>query len=176
MIYPMMLKIDFSAIKDATKQKKGLIITCTTNWLIKPFTMYAIAYFFLIIVFKNIIPSDLAKEYLAGAVLLGAAPCTSMVFVWSHLTKGNGAYTLVQVAVNDIILLIAFTPIVAFLLGVTNVIVPMDTLLLSVVLFVVIPFVAGYFSRTIIIKKKGLDYFENKFLPKFNNITIVGLY
>ena len=176
MIYPMMLKIDFSAIKDATKQKKGLIITCTTNWLIKPFTMYAIAYFFLIIVFKNIIPSDLAKEYLAGAVLLGAAPCTAMVFVWSHLTKGNGAYTLVQVAVNDIILLIAFTPIVAFLLGVTNVIVPMDTLLLSVVLFVVIPFVAGYFSRTIIIKKKGLDYFENKFLPKFNNITIVGLY
>ena len=176
MIYPMMLKIDFSAIKDATKQKKGLIITCTTNWLIKPFTMYAIAYFFLIIVFKNIIPSDLAKEYLAGAVLLGAAPCTAMVFVWSHLTKGNGAYTLVQVAVNDIILLIAFAPIVAFLLGVTNVIVPMDTLLLSVVLFVVIPFVAGYFSRTIIIKKKGLDYFENKFLPKFNNITIVGLY
>ena len=126
--------------------------------------MYAIAYFFLIIVFKNIIPSDLAKEYLAGAVLLGAAPCTAMVFVWSHLTKGNGAYTLVQVAVNDIILLIAFTPIVAFLLGVTN-----------VVLFFVIPFLAGYFSITIIIKKKGLDYFENKFLPKFNNITIVGL-
>ena len=175
MIYPMMLKIDFSAIKDVTKQRKGLIVTCGTNWLIKPFTMYAISYFFLIIVFKNIIPSDLAKEYLAGAVLLGAAPCTAMVFVWSHLTKGNPAYTLVQVAVNDIILLIAFTPIVAFLLGVTNVVVPMDTLLLSVVLFVVIPFIGGYLSRTVIIKKKGLDYFENKFLPKFNNITIVGL-
>ncbi|MEW9079267.1 ACR3 family arsenite efflux transporter [Terrisporobacter glycolicus] len=175
MIYPMMLKIDFSAIKDATKQKKGLIVTCGTNWLIKPFTMYAIAYFFLIIVFKNIIPADLAKEYLAGAVLLGAAPCTAMVFVWSHLTKGNPAYTLVQVAVNDLILLIAFAPIVAFLLGVTNVAVPMDTLLLSVVLFVIIPFVAGYFSRTMIIKKKGLDYFENVFLAKFSGITVVGL-
>ncbi|WP_018590736.1 ACR3 family arsenite efflux transporter [Terrisporobacter glycolicus] len=175
MIYPMMLKIDFSAIKDATKQKKGLIVTCGTNWLIKPFTMYAIAYFFLMIVFKNIIPADLAKEYLAGAVLLGAAPCTAMVFVWSHLTKGNPAYTLVQVAVNDLILLIAFAPIVAFLLGVTNVAVPMDTLLLSVVLFVIIPFVAGYFSRTMIIKKKGLDYFENVFLAKFSGITVVGL-
>ena len=175
MIYPMMLKIDFSAIKDAAKQKKGLIVTCGTNWLIKPFTMYAIAYFFLIIVFKNIIPADLAKEYLAGAVLLGAAPCTAMVFVWSHLTKGNPAYTLVQVAANDLILLIAFAPIVAFLLGVTNVAVPMDTLLLSVVLFVIIPFVAGYLSRTMIIKKKGLDYFKNVFLAKFNGITIVGL-
>ena len=175
MIYPMMLKIDFTSIKNATKQKKGLAVTCCTNWLIKPFTMYAISYFFLLIVFKNIIPSDLAKDYLAGAVLLGAAPCTAIVFVWSHLTKGNPAYTLVQVAVNDLILLVGFVPIVAFLLGVTDVTVPWDTLLLSVVLFVIIPFVAGYFSRTIIIKKKGLDYFENVFLAKFNGITIVGL-
>ena len=175
MIYPMMLKIDFTSIKNATKQKKGLAVTCCTNWLIKPFTMYAISYFFLLIVFKNIIPSDLAKDYLAGAVLLGAAPCTAMVFVWSHLTKGNPAYTLVQVAVNDLILLVGFVPIVAFLLGVTDVTVPFDTLLLSVVVFVIIPFVAGYFSRTIIIKKKGLDYFENVFLAKFNGITIVGL-
>ena len=175
MIYPMMLKIDFSAIKNVTKEKKGLIVTCTTNWLIKPFTMYLISYFFLLIVFKNIIPADLAKEYLAGAVLLGAAPCTAMVFVWSHLTNGDGAYTLVQVAVNDLILLVAFGPIVAFLLGVTNVVVPMDTLLLSVVLFVIIPFVGGYLSRTLIIKNKGLDYFENEFLVKFNNVTIVGL-
>lgn len=175
MIYPMMLKVDFSAVKDVDKQKKGLIVTCGTNWLIKPFTMYAISYFFLVVVFKNMISADLAKEYLAGAVLLGAAPCTAMVFVWSHLTKGNPAYTLVQVAVNDIILLIAFAPIVAFLLGVTNVVVPIDTLLLSVVLFVIIPFVAGYFSRTIIIKKKGLEYFENEFLSKFNGITIIGL-
>lgn len=175
MIYPMMLKIDFTAIKNAAKQKKGLAVTCATNWLIKPFTMYAISYFFLLIVFKNIIPTDLAKDYLAGAVLLGAAPCTAMVFVWSHLTKGNPAYTLVQVAVNDLILLVGFVPIVAFLLGVTDVTVPWDTLLLSVVLFVIIPFVAGYFSRTMIIKKKGLNYFENVFLAKFNGITVVGL-
>lgn len=175
MIYPMMLKIDFTSIKNAAKQKKGLAVTCGTNWLIKPFSMYAISYFFLLVVFKNIIPADLAKEYLAGAVLLGAAPCTAMVFVWSHLTKGNAAYTLVQVAVNDLILLVGFVPIVALLLGVTDVRVPMDTLLLSVVLFVIIPFVAGYFSRTMIIKKKGVDYFENEFLSKFNGITIVGL-
>lgn len=175
MIYPMMLKIDFTAIKNATKQKKGLIVTCGTNWLIKPFTMYLISYFFLIIVFKNFIPKDLAKEYLAGAVLLGAAPCTAMVFVWSHLTDGDAAYTLVQVAVNDLILLVGFVPIVTLLLGVTNVAVPMDTLLLSVVLFVIIPFVAGYFSRKLIIEKKGLDYFENEFLKKFDGITIVGL-
>ena len=116
MIYPMMLKIDFSSILNATKKPKGLIVTCTTNWLIKPFTMYAIAAFFLFVVFKGIIAPDLAKEYLAGAVLLGAAPCTAMVFVWSHLTKGDPAYTLVQVAVNDLIILIAFAPIVAFLL------------------------------------------------------------
>ena len=144
-------------------KRKGLVVTCATNWLIKPFTMYAISYFFLLIVFKNIIPTDLAKDYLEGAVLLGAAPCTAMVFVWSHLTKGNAAYTLVQVAVNDIILLVGFVPIVALLLGVTDVTVPWDTLLLSVVLFVIIPFVAGYFSRTMIIKKKGLNYFENVF-------------
>lgn len=175
MIYPMMLKIDFTSIKNATREKKGLVVTCATNWLIKPFSMYAISYLFLMIVFKNIIPADLAREYLAGAVLLGAAPCTAMVFVWSYLTKGNSAYTLVQVAVNDIILLVAFVPIVTVLLGVTNVSVPMDTLLLSVVLFVVIPFVAGYLSRTMIIKKKGLDYFENVFLAKFNGITVVGL-
>lgn len=175
MIYPMMLKIDFTAIKNATKQKKGLAVTCGTNWLIKPFTMYAISYVFLVIVFKNFIPADLAKEYLAGAVLLGAAPCTAMVFVWSHLTDGDPAYTLVQVAVNDLILLIGFTPIVAFLLGITDVSVPWDTLLLSVVLFVVIPFAAGYISRTMIIKNKGLDYFENVFLAKFNGITVVGL-
>ncbi|MDI2882342.1 ACR3 family arsenite efflux transporter [Clostridioides difficile] len=175
MIYPMMLKIDFTSIKNAAKQKKGLVVTCGTNWLIKPFTMYAISYFFLLIVFKNIIPADLAKEYLAGAVLLGAAPCTAMVFVWSHLTKGNAAYTLVQVAVNDLLLLVGFVPIVALLLGVTDVSVPWDTLILSVVLFVVIPFIAGYFSRTMIIKKKGLDYFENVFLAKFNGITVVGL-
>lgn len=175
MIYPMMLKIDFSSIVEATKKPKGLTVTCVTNWLIKPFTMYLIAAFFLKILFKPWIGNDLATDYLAGAVLLGAAPCTAMVFVWSHLTDGDPAYTLVQVAVNDLILLLAFTPIVAFLLGVSNVIVPYDTLFLSVVLFVVIPLTAGYLSRKHIIQKKGIEYFENQFVKKFNNITIIGL-
>lgn len=175
MIYPMMLKIDFSSIVNATKKPKGLIVTCVTNWLIKPFTMYAIAAFFFYIVFKSLIPSELAKDYLAGAVLLGAAPCTAMVFVWSHLTKGDAAYTLVQVAVNDLILLVAFTPIVAFLLGVSNVFVPYDTLFLSVILFVVIPLAGGFLSRRYIIKNMGKEYFENTFLKKFDNITVIGL-
>ena len=175
MIYPMMLKIDFSSIVEATKKPKGLTITCVTNWLIKPFTMYFFAWLFLKIIFKSLIPDELGSQYLAGAVLLGAAPCTAMVFVWSHLTKGDPAYTLVQVAVNDLILLIGFTPIVALLLGVSNVVVPYDTLFLSVVLFVVIPLVGGYLSRTYIIKSKGKDYFENVFLKKFNGITEVGL-
>ncbi len=175
MIYPMMLKIDFKSIVAATKKPKGLIVTCTVNWLIKPFTMYLIAAFFFKIVFQAIIPPELANQYLAGAVLLGAAPCTAMVFVWSHLTKGDPAYTLIQVAVNNLILLIAFTPIVAFLLGISDVTVPYDTLFLSVVLFIVIPLVGGYLSRESIIKNKGLDYFENVFLKKFDNVTVVGL-
>jgi arsenite transporter len=175
MIYPMMLKIDFSSIVNATKKPKGLIVTCATNWLIKPFTMYFIATFFFYVVFKALIPVDLAKDYLAGAVLLGAAPCTAMVFVWSHLTKGDAAYTLVQVAVNDLILLVAFTPIVAFLLGISNVPIPYNTLFLSVSLFVVIPLAGGYFSRKFVIKSKGKDYFNNVFIKKFDNITIIGL-
>lgn len=175
MIYPMMLKIDFSSIVNATKKPKGLIVTCVTNWLIKPFTMYLIAAFFLKVVFKAFIPENLATEYLAGAVLLGAAPCTAMVFVWSYLTKGDPAYTLVQVAVNDLIILIAFTPIVAFLLGISDVTVPYGTLILSTILFVVIPLVAGYFTRKSIITNKGLEYFNDVFLKKFDNTTIIGL-
>ncbi len=175
MIYPMMLKIDFGSIINATRKPKGLIVTCTTNWLIKPFTMYAISAFFFFIVFKGIIAPELAKEYLAGAVLLGAAPCTAMVFVWSHLTKGDPSYTLVQVAVNDLIILIAFAPIVAFLLGVGDVVIPMETLVLSTILFVVIPLVLGFITRTLIIKNKGIEYFNNVFLKKFDNVTIIGL-
>ncbi|MBE6059396.1 MAG: ACR3 family arsenite efflux transporter [Clostridium sulfidigenes] len=175
MIYPMMLKIDFGSIINATRKPKGLIVTCTTNWLIKPFTMYVISAFFFFIVFKGIIAPELAKEYLAGAVLLGAAPCTAMVFVWSHLTKGDPSYTLVQVAVNDLIILIAFAPIVAFLLGVGDVVIPIETLVLSTVLFVVIPLALGFITRTLIIKNKGIDYFNNVFLKKFDNVTIIGL-
>ncbi|MDD2481776.1 MAG: ACR3 family arsenite efflux transporter, partial [Lutispora sp.] len=175
MIYPMMLKVDFASIKQVGKNPKGLIVTWVTNWLIKPFTMYGIAVFFFYVVFKGLIPPDLAKEYLAGAVLLGAAPCTAMVFVWSHLTKGNPAYTLVQVATNDLIILVAFVPIVAFLLGISDIAIPWATLFMSVVLFVVIPLTAGWLSRTTITKNKGLDYFEKTFIPKFSNVTITGL-
>jgi ACR3 family arsenite transporter len=150
-------------------------VTWITNWLIKPFTMYGIAAFFFYVVFKSLIPENLAKDYLAGAVLLGAAPCTAMVFVWSHLTNGNAAYTVVQVATNDLIILVAFTPIVAFLLGVTGVSVPWNTLILSVVLFVVVPLTFGVITRMHVIKTHGLEYLNETFLPKFNNITIAGL-
>lgn len=175
MIYPMMLKVDFQSIKNVGKNPKGLFVTWVTNWLIKPFTMFGIAWLFFFAVFKALIPADLARDYLAGAVLLGAAPCTAMVFVWSQLTKGDAAYTVVQVATNDLIILVAFTPIVAFLLGVGGVQIPWDTLLLSVVLFVVIPLVGGIATRNLVTKRKGSDYFQNIFIPKFDNITIVGL-
>ena len=155
MIYPMMMKVDFKSIKNVGKNPKGLFITWTTNWLIKPFTMYGVASLFFFVVFKSLITPDLATEYLAGAVLLGAAPCTAMVFVWSALTKGDPAYTVVQVATNDLIILVAFVPIVKFLLGVSNVAVPWDTLVLSVVLFVVIPLAGGMVTRYFVSRKKG---------------------
>ena len=175
MIYPMMLKVDFQSIRDVGKNPKGLFITWVINWLVKPFTMFAIAYLFFYGVFESQISTDLAKDYLAGAVLLGAAPCTAMVFVWSHLTKGNPAYTVVQVATNDLLILVAFTPIVAFLLGLGGVTIPWDTLLLSVILFVVIPLLLGIITRQYVVKHKGLQYFEEQFLGKFSNVTIVGL-
>ncbi|NCC68719.1 MAG: arsenic resistance protein, partial [Clostridia bacterium] len=143
MIYPMMLKVDFQSIRNVGKNPKGLFVTWTVNWLIKPFSMFGIAWLFFFVIFKALIPADLARSYLAGAVLLGAAPCTAMVFVWSHLTRGNPAYTVVQVATNDLIILVAFTPIVKFLLGIGGVFIPWDTLLLSVALFVVIPLAGG---------------------------------
>lgn len=175
MIYPMMMKVDFTSIKNIGKNPKGLYVTWITNWLIKPFTMYAIAYFFFFVLFKSWIPLNLAKDYLAGAILLGAAPCTAMVFVWSHLTKGNPAYTVVQVATNDLIILIAFTPIVAFLLGIGGITIPWNTLILSVLLFVVIPLAGGVITRLTVIKSKGEEYFNTKFIPKFSNVTIAGL-
>ena len=175
MIYPMMMKVDFNSVKNVARHPRGLVVTCVVNWLIKPFTMFAIAWFFLFVVFKQWIPSTLAQEYLAGAVLLGAAPCTAMVFIWSYLSNGNAAYTLVQVAVNDLIILVAFAPIVAFLLGVGGVQIPYDTLLLSVLLFVVLPLIAGILTRTSVIKRKGKDYFEQVFVHKFDRYTTLGL-
>lgn len=175
MIYPMMMKVDFQSIKNVRKNPAGLIISSGTSWLIKPFLMFGLAYFFFNVVFKAFIPADLARDYVAGAVLLGAAPCTAMVFVWSNLTKGDPAHTLVQVSVNDLIILVLFVPIVSFLLGVTNIAVPWDTLFLSIILFVVVPLAAGFLTRTLMIKKKGEEYFTNKFVPKFDGITTIGL-
>ena len=175
MIYPMMMKVDFQSIKNVRKNPQGLIISSGTSWLIKPFLMFGLATFFFYVAFKAFIPADLAKEYVAGAVLLGAAPCTAMVFVWSNLTKGDPAHTLVQVSVNDLIILVAFVPIVSFLLGVTNMFVPWDTLFLSIFLFVVIPLVAGIITRVTVIRKKGEEYFNQKFVSKFDGITTVGL-
>lgn len=175
MIYPMMLKVDFQSVKYVGKNPKGLVLTWVVNWLIKPFTMFAIAWFFFFIVFSALIPPELAQDYLIGAVLLGAAPCTAMVFVWSYLTKGNAAYTVVQVATNDLIILALFVPIVAFLLGITGISIPWATLFLSVVLFVVIPLLGGVITRVYLIRKKGEEYFTKTFVPKFDHITIIGL-
>lgn len=175
MIYPMMMKVDFQSTKAVGRQPKGLFVTWIANWLIKPFTMYAIAWFFLFVLFSSWIPTDLARQYLAGAVLLGAAPCTAMVFVWSTLVKGNPAYTVVQVATNDLIILIAFVPIVKFLLGVSQVTVPYSVLFVSIFLFVVIPLAGGILTRMTVVKRKGLDYFEQHFVHKFDSATTWGL-
>lgn len=175
MIYPMMVKVDFQSIKDVGKHPKGLFVTWITNWLVKPFTMYGIASFFLFVVFRHAIPRPLATQYLAGAVLLGAAPCTAMVFVWSALTHGDPAYTVVQVATNDLIILVLFAPIVQFLLGVSDVTVPYRTLAVSVFLFVVIPLVAGMLTRFLVIRTKGKAYLEQVFVHKFDHATTAGL-
>ncbi|MCB0064948.1 MAG: ACR3 family arsenite efflux transporter [Caldilineaceae bacterium] len=175
MIYPMMVQIDFSSILRAGRQPKGLTITLTVNWLLKPFTMFLIAWLFFRVIFAAWIPANLAMEYLAGAILLGAAPCTAMVFVWSYLTQGDAAYTLVQVAVNDLILLVAFAPIVLLLLGISAITVPYDTVLISVLLYIVVPLVAGYLSRVYLIRRKGIAWFTDVFLKRLSPLTIIGL-
>jgi len=175
MIFPMMLQIDFRSVLGVRRQPKGLTVTLVVNWLVKPFSMFFFAWLFLEVVFAPLIDGPLAKEYVAGAILLGAAPCTAMVFVWSYLTKGDPAYTLVQVAVNDLIMLVAFAPIVAFLLGVADVIVPWETLIYSVLLYIVVPLVAGYAVRTSLIRAKGAVWFDNVFLARFGSVTVVAL-
>lgn len=175
MIYPMMMKVDFQSVRQVGKNPKGLVLTWVVNWLIKPFTMYGISFLFLFVVFRAFIAPELATQYLAGAVLLGAAPCTAMVFVWSTLTRGNPAYTVVQVATNDLIILVAFVPIVKFLLGVSNVSVPYSTLFVSVLLFVVIPLVGGVVTRVSVIGRRGEEYFNDVFVHKFDNVTTAGL-
>lgn len=175
MIYPMMLQVDFSSIKNVGKRPKGLILTLIVNWLIKPFSMAFFAWIFFTKIYTAFITPELAGEYIAGAILLGAAPCTAMVFVWSYLTDGDPNYTLVQVSVNDLIILVAFVPIVGLLLGITNVQVPYDTLVSSVLIFVVVPLLAGYLTHKILIRKNGEDWFNNFFLPKFKPVSILAL-
>ena len=184
MIYPMMVQIDFSSIRNVSKNMKGLSLTVVVNWLIKPFTMAVFAYVFFYHIYQSIISPEDAEQYLAGAILLGAAPCTAMVFVWSYLTKGDANYTLVQVSVNDLILLVAFIPIVGFLFsffeinaisGGTEIGIPYKTLVSSVVVFVVLPLIAGYLSNILLRKKKGEEWFNNVFLFRLKPISIVAL-
>jgi ACR3 family arsenite transporter len=175
MIFPMMVQIDFSSIRDIGKNPKGLLLTVIINWVIKPFTMAFFAWLFFDNIFQAWLSPDKAQEYIAGAILLGAAPCTAMVFVWSYLTDGNPNYTLVQVSVNDIILLFAFIPIVKLLLGITNIKIPYNTLISSVIIFVAIPLVSGYFTNRFLIKKRGNEWFKTHFLPKLKPVSIIAL-
>jgi arsenite transporter len=175
MILPMMVQIDLTAIVNVRREPAGLLITSAVNWLIKPFSMFAIAWVFLLVLYRPWIEESLAREYLAGAILLGAAPCTAMVFVWSLLTKGDPAYTLVQVSLNDLIMLVAFAPIVVVLLGISEISVPWSTVALSVVLYIVIPLAAGTLVRALVRKYRGDAWFSNVFLPKISIVTPTGL-
>jgi arsenite transporter len=185
MIYPMMVQIDFSSIKDVSKNYRGLGLTVVVNWLIKPFTMALFAWIFFRHLYEAYLTPEDANQYIAGAILLGAAPCTAMVFVWSYLTKGDANYTLVQVSVNDLILLVAFVPIVGLLFhgfGIDSIFtdekqigIPYDTLISSVVIFVVIPLVAGYISNRYLIKNKGEQWFKDVFMAKLKPVSIAAL-
>jgi len=175
MIYPMMLKVDFGAIGGVARKPKGLMVTLFINWLVKPFSMAFLAWLFMQHIFSAWIDPETAKSYTAGLIILAAAPCTAMVFVWSYLTDGDPVYTLVQVAVNDLIMLVAFAPIVMFLCGVAHVVVPAKVLITSVVVFIVIPLAAGWLTRKVLLKSHGKDWFEQKFLPKFHPVMIGAL-
>lgn len=174
MIYPMMVQIDFSAIRDVGKRPRGLVLTLVVNWLIKPFTMAALGWLFFRVIFVDWVDPQSAGEYIAGMILLGVAPCTAMVFVWSQLTKGDPNYTLVQVSVNDIIMIFAFAPIAAFLLGVSDIEVPWETLLLSVVLYVVLPLAAGAWTRHRL-ERNGDGERLNHFLALLKPWSVLGL-
>jgi ACR3 family arsenite transporter len=174
MIYPMMVQVDFKSLLGVRCHPKDITVTVVANWLVKPFTMFGFAWLFLKGIFGPLIGPGVASEYVAGAILLGAAPCTAMVFVWSYLTDGDPAYTLVQVSINDLIMLVAFAPIVAVLLGLSDVIVPWDTLLLSVGLYIVIPLAADVLSRSWLIRAKGEEWFDTVFLERLGPVTMVG--
>ena len=176
MIYPMMLKIDFGSIVNAGRRPKGLLITVVVNWLVKPLSMAFLGWLFFRHLFLPLIGPDLARQYIAGVIILAAAPCTAMVFVWSYLSDGDPAYTLVQVSVNDLIMLVAFAPIVKFLIaGTAGLEVPFRVLLDSVIIFVVIPLALGAMSRVLLLRRKGADWFERRFMARFAPVTIAAL-
>ena len=175
MIYPMMLRIDFAALRGVGRRPKGILIVLFVNWLVKPFSMAFLGWLFFKQFFAGIIGPELGDQYLAGTIILAAAPCTAMVFVWSYLTDGDPAYTLVQVALNDLIMLVAFAPIVVFLLGVSNITVPYDVLLYSVLLYIVIPLAAGAISRTVALRVRGPEWFEGVLLARLKPLTIAAL-
>jgi ACR3 family arsenite transporter len=174
MVWPMMIGVDFASLKRVGDKPKGLVITLIVNWLIKPFTMAALGVLFFKHVFAGLIPPADADGYIAGLILLGAAPCTAMVFVWSQMTKGDPTYTLAQVSVNDAIMVFAFAPIVAFLLGVTDIVVPWATLILSVGLYVVVPLIAGMIARALLIRRGGVDAID-AFVAKVKPFSVIGL-
>lgn len=174
MIYPMMVQVDFTAIKDIGKRPQGIWLTLIINWFIKPFTMAALGWLFFKVFFAGWVDPQSADEYIAGMILLGVAPCTAMVFIWSQLVKGDANYTLVQVSLNDIIMIFAFAPIAAFLLGITDLTVPWETLLITVVLYVLLPLIAGFFTRQHILKKHGLPALT-RFLSHIKPWSIMGL-
>ena len=176
MVYPMMLRIDFTSLAGVRKKPKGLLVTLFVNWLVKPFSMAFLAWLFFKHIFSGLIPPALADQYIAGAIILAAAPCTAMVFVWSYLTDGDPAYTLVQVSVNDLLMLVLFAPIVTFLVrGASNLTVPVKVLIYSVVTFIVIPLALGSVSRTLLLRAKGVEWFETRFLAFFHPITVMAL-
>jgi ACR3 family arsenite transporter len=176
MIYPMMLTIDFSSIVRVGQRPRGLLITLVVNWLVKPFSMALLGWLFFRHLFAPLIPPDLADQYIAGVIILAAAPCTAMVFVWSYLSDGDPAYTLVQVSINDLVMLVAFAPIVTWLVtGASNLHVPFEVLLYAVLIFVVIPLVLGSASRAWLIRRKGVEWFTNRFLAIFHPVTVLAL-
>lgn len=175
MIYPMMVQIDFSSVRNLSQNRKGLGLTLVINWLIKPFTMAFFAWIFFDKIFAAWLDPEMAQQYIAGAILLGAAPCTAMVFVWSYLVKGDAQFTLIQVSINDLVLLLLFVPIVKLLLGVTEMIIPYNVLIASVVIFVVIPLSAGIISQKLLLKFKGKSWFQSVFLPALKPISILAL-
>lgn len=176
MVYPMMLKIDLGSIVAVRERPRGILVTLFVNWLVKPFSMAAIGYLFFRVLFQPWIGEELANQYVAGSIILAAAPCTAMVFVWSYLTDGDPAYTLVQVSLNDLIMLVLFAPIVGLLVtGASTLTVPFTVLLLSVIVFIVIPLALGAASRILLLRLRGREWFEQRFLPAFHPVTVVAL-